>query len=155
MILGSRMRTSVIQRTHRIAVSLVATLALLGLGACEPVRSSVTRTGPSRAAYAGPVAVSALTIPIGAVQVGSVVVRGRGTVEDLLPQLLARTGELGGNLVVVDQVVTHFTSQTVWVNEMYPCGYRLSATCNRMVPRVDEYSTLDMNGRAFLVGGTR
>ena len=153
MIHGSKMRTSVIRRTRRSLFALGTALLVLGASACDSVRSTALRTGPARPAYAGPVRISALTIPAGAVQVGSVVARGRGTVEDLLPQLISRTGELGGNLVLIDRVVTHFDTQTVWVSEMYPCGYRMSATCSRMVPRVDEYSTLDINARAFLVGG--
>lgn len=96
-----------------------------------------------------------MELPIGATQVGVVVVRGHGSVQDLEPQFRQRVAELGGNHGLVDHVTTRFDMQTSWVNEYYPCGYRMSATCSRMVPRIDEYATLEISGRAFLIGAAQ
>ncbi|MBK8171099.1 MAG: hypothetical protein IPK60_12245 [Sandaracinaceae bacterium] len=128
--------------------------AFILLSACSSVQSSAIRTGPSRAANAGPVSLTAMELPIGATQVGIVVVRGRGTIEELAPLFKQRVAELGGNRGLIDRISTRYDSQTTWVNEMYPCGFRMQTTCTRVVPRLDEYSTLEMSGRAFLIGPT-
>lgn len=134
---------------------LALVLVLFGVG-CSSVGGSAIRTGPvSLPSYEGPVAIYPLGAPPpGAVDLGVVEVHAfqqEATVDALLPQLVQRVAQIGGNVAVIDGVRARF--EHVARNQIetfyYTCG--LGATCagQRVYAANDELMVVSMFARAF------
>ena len=118
--------------------------AVLGLSGCGTVRVASSLAGPTYAPTAA-VRVTAFYVPGNANLIGAVTVEGsgpeEGKLERLLPEFIARVGQLGGNLAKVDRAWTHFRL----VTSLVPCGP------NGVCTQTREAATLHVTGRALRV----
>src|SRR5450432_4188811 len=93
-------------------VVLVALGALAFVSGCSTASGSAVRTGPLHLApNVGPIALYATGVPVGARELGVVEAHAYGEdgdVETLLPVLVQKTAQLGGNGVVIDGVHADF-----------------------------------------------
>lgn len=117
----------------------------LGLWGCGTVRVASSLAGPTYAPTAA-VRVTAFYVPGNASLIGAVTVEGsgpeEGKLERLLPEFIARVGQLGGNLAKVDRTWTHFRLVTSYMS----CGPS-GGTCTQ----THEVATLHITGRALRV----
>lgn len=142
----------------RAAARAAAITALLAVGAfgCSSVGGSAVRTGPVQLPqYSGPVAVyAAQPPPADAVDLGVVEVHGslhEGEVGQLLPELVRRVAEIGGNIAVVEGIRARF--DMVARNQVetfyYSCGLNYTCAGTRVYTINDEVMTVSMFGRAM------
>ena len=148
-------RTTIIPGMERVLrAALVAAAA--ALASCSSVGGSAIRTGPVQLpAYAGPVAIYAMgQAPAGAVDLGVVEVHAaqqEATVETLLPQLVRKVAQIGGNVAVIDGTRARFelAGRSHVETFYYTCG--MGATCagTRVYTTNDEIMVVSMFGRAM------
>ena len=96
---------------------------------------------------------SATHIPEGAAQVGIVEARGAAGIDALVPELIQRTREVGGNYAVIDHVQTRFEYFQTLENYQYPCAgpMRPSMYCTGSRPVSNEVMVTRIVARAFRV----
>lgn len=131
-----------------------AAIALTLISACAPVRSVAVPTGDVRhTPYRGHVTVSATRDPVGGTEIGAVEATGGATIEDVIPELVARVAQLGGNYARIDHIATRYQWVSQPVMQSYQCGtFRFPSYCQRTVMQTQEIATLRATGRAFRVG---
>ncbi len=145
-------------RARRLTVATVATVAAGGLAvpACAPVHSTAFRT--STTAYApntGAVYVSGARDPVGGAEVGDVQASGVASIEYLIPEIVARTAQLGGNYARVDRITTRYEVQIRPYSYSYNCGSpRFPISCAGTSYRPEEVGLTVVQGRAFRVEST-
>lgn len=137
-------------RTLALAAALVA-----GTG-CTSVGGSAVRTGPVQMPqYTGEVAVyAAQPPPPEAIDLGVVEVHGspqEALLGQLLPELVRRVAQIGGNIAVVEGVRARF--DMVARNQVetfyYTCGLNYTCAGTRVYTINDEVMTVTMFGRAM------
>ncbi len=130
---------------------------VLPLAACASVQTSALPTSPFRLApHRGRVAVSLTRDPPAGVELGRVEASTAGTVEDLVPELVERVADLGGDYARIDEITTRFEWQWRPVTSSYNCGtFRFPMSCTRTYMVSEEVATLRASGRAFRAGGAR
>lgn len=126
---------------------------LLSTG-CSTVHSAaIPSTNVRYAPHQGPVTVSATTDPPEGTQLGEVMASGMTTIEEVVPELVTRTAQLGGNYTRIDELSTRYQWMTRPVTQTYNCGsYRFPMTCTRTYYQQEEVGVLTARGRAFRVG---
>jgi hypothetical protein len=142
--------------TRRLGSAVIGLVLALTLSACSSVGGSAVRTGPVQLpAYSGPVAIySSGQPPPGAVDLGVVEVHAsqdEGTVDTLLPQLVRKVAQIGGNVAVVDGVRARFelVGRMHVETFYYTCGLSMTCAGTRVYPANYELMVVSMFGRAF------
>ncbi len=118
------------------------------------MRSIAVPTGDARhSPYRGRVTVSATRDPVGGAEIGAVEATGGATIDEVIPELVARVAQLGGNYARIDHIATRYQWVTHPVMQSYQCGsFRFPSYCQRTVMQTQEIATLRATGRAFRVG---
>lgn len=129
-------------------------MVLVLLASCAPVRSVAVPTGGARhTPYRGPVRVVATRDPVGGVEVGVVEATGGATIEEVIPELVSRVAQLGGNVARIDHIATRYQWVSQPVTQSYQCGsFRFPTMCQRTYMQTQEVATMRATGRAFRVG---
>jgi hypothetical protein len=145
--------------------AVVALLSSLSSAGCSSLSGSAIRTGPLvLPPYVGAVSLYASgQVPTEAAghevrELGAVEVRGAegdSEVGTLLPLLVQKAAEIGGNAVVLDSVDARFDTYITPHIETYmiPCGYRRSCYQTRRFLTSSEVLIVSLRGRAFKQGG--
>ncbi|MFO0652283.1 MAG: hypothetical protein U0326_39050 [Polyangiales bacterium] len=131
-----------------------ASMALVLLVGCAPFRSVAVPTGGEHhAPYRGHVTVSATRDPPGGREVGVVEVTGGATIDEVIPEVIARVAQLGGNYARIDHIATRYQWVSQPVTQSYQCGsFRFPTYCQRTYMQTQEVATMRATGRAFRVG---
>jgi hypothetical protein len=142
-------------RSWAAALALFVTAGAIGSMAvgCVP-RSSAIALGAPRPRWEGAVRITAIEAPPDAQPVGLVQANGRGPIETIAPLLVERARDVGGDWVVVDQVVARSEIVTSTQVYSYTCGTPKaprSCTGSRIIST--EILTTTMIGRAFATQG--
>ncbi|MEO8798686.1 MAG: hypothetical protein ABI551_12440 [Polyangiaceae bacterium] len=144
-------------RSSIVALALMAMSSLAFASGCSTARGSAVRTGDLRLPpNIGPISVYATEIPTGARELGVVEAHAYGEdgdVETLLPVLLQKTAQLGGNGVVIDGVHADFriVDRPRVETFAYPCGWR-TCVSTRVYSAAEEVMIVSMHGRALFLG---
>jgi hypothetical protein len=134
-------------------MTTMATLAIFASG-CSSASGSAIRTGSLRLPpNIGPVALYATEAPRDAIELGVVEAHAfgeEGTVEELLPVIVQKTAQLGGNAVVIDDVRADFriAMRPQVETFSYPCGWR-TCVSTRIYQAAEEVMIVSMHGRAL------
>ncbi len=107
--------------------------------------------------FRGHVTVSLTRDPPGGAEVGVVeassVASSVATVDEVIPELIERVAQLGGNYARIDRIVTRYEWVSQPVTQSYQCGtFRFPNYCTRTYMQQHEVATLRATGRAFRVG---
>lgn len=129
-------------------------MALAAALGCSTVRSyGIPTSDQRRAPHRGPVAVSATRDPPEGEELGAVEASGVTTIEEIVPEFMARVAQLGGNYARIDRIATRFEWVLRPVTRTYQCGtYRFPSYCTSTYYQNEEVPTLRATGRAFRVG---
>ena len=129
-------------------------LALVGaLAGCASVSSSALSSGTGAPPWTGAMFLSITQPPpAGAIEVGVAEASGPTTIDELVPELMQRSRDLGGNYVLVQSIQTRFEVITLTRLETYNCGtVQTPQTCTRTVTTTEELPVTQMIARAFRV----
>jgi hypothetical protein len=89
--------------------------------------------------------------PAGA-EIGIAQAAGPTTIEELVPELMARGRELGGNVVRLESLTTRFELHTYPQTSTYSCGTpQAPATCTRTSMVTGEVAITQLVGRVYRV----
>ena len=145
-------------KTRALLFAIAAVgFALPILTGCSTASGSAIRTGSLRLPpSARPIAVYATEIPSDARELGVVEAHAygeEGAVENLLPVIVQKTAQLGGNGLVIDGVQAdfHIAMRPQVETFSYPCGWRTFVS-TRVYPVAEEIMIVTMHGRALLTG---
>ncbi len=136
---------------------LLLVFLTLGVTGCRSVHGSATPLGSQRyAPHQGPVRLSALRPLPGAELVGEVAAHGVGSVQEVVPEFVARVQELGGDHGVIERWAVRFVWQSRPYTQSFNCGSpRFPTMCSRTYFIQEEVGELHLEGRAYRSRGPR